>query len=217
MSNIARGGGSAGLGAGLGNGGTLTLRNSTITGNSVSGPFGAGFGGGLGNSGVATVINSTISGNQASGWGGGIGNFAGTVAVYSSTIAHNSEGFGGGVTNNGTTLLVQDDIISGNSGKNCSGAITSNGYNISSDKSCSFSNSGDMDNTDPMLGSLQNNGGPTQTQALQSGSPAIDAGNPSGCTDGQGHLLKTDQRGYPRPDTEDVAGCDIGAFERQTD
>jgi hypothetical protein len=47
--------------------------------------------------------------------------------------------------------------------------------------------------------------------------PAIDAGNPSGCTDGQGHLLKTDQRGKPRPDKEDTGGCDMGAYERQKD
>jgi len=52
---------------------------------------------------------------------------------------------------------------------------------------------------------------------LLSGSPAIDAGNPSGCTNGNGHLLKTDQRGFPRPDEEDKSGCDMGAFERQQD
>ena len=48
------------------------------------------------------------------------------------------------------------------------------------------------------------------------GSPAIDAGNPNGCTDGNGNLLKTDQRGYPRPDKQS-GRCDIGAFERQKD
>jgi hypothetical protein len=51
--------------------------------------------------------------------------------------------------------------------------------------------------------------------ALPSGSPAVDAGNPNGCTDGLGHLLKTDQRGMRRPDTEDTGGCDIGAYEHQ--
>jgi hypothetical protein len=64
---------------------------------------------------------------------------------------------------------------------------------------------------------LQNNGGPTDTMALLPGSPAIDSGNPGGCTDGQGHLLKTDQRGKPRPDKEDASGCDVGAYERQSD
>ena len=53
--------------------------------------------------------------------------------------------------------------------------------------------------------------------ALPIGSPAIDAGNPSGCTDGQGQPLKTDQRGKPRPDKEDTGGCDIGAYESQSD
>jgi hypothetical protein len=52
---------------------------------------------------------------------------------------------------------------------------------------------------------------------LLSGSPAIDAGNPNGCTDGNGNLLKTDQRGMPRPDKEDTGGCDMGAYERQSD
>jgi len=49
------------------------------------------------------------------------------------------------------------------------------------------------------------------------GSPAIDAGNPSGCTDGSGHLLKTDQRGMPRPDSDDTTNprCDMGAYETQ--
>ena len=60
-------------------------------------------------------------------------------------------------------------------------------------------------------------GGPTQTIPLLPGSPAIDAGNPNGCTDSQGHLLKTDQRGMPRPDREDQTGCDMGAYERQCD
>src|SRR5262249_39145340 len=91
----------------------------------------------------------------------------------------------------------------------------SNGYNLSSDETCHFNNVGDLNNTDPKLGPLQNNGGPTMTMALPSGSAAIDAGNPSGCTDGHGHLLTTDQRGMPRPDREDTAGCDIGAYEFQ--
>jgi hypothetical protein len=95
--------------------------------------------------------------------------------------------------------------------------MTSKGYNMSSDGTCNFSNSGDRNNINPKLGTLGNYGGPTQTIPLLSGSPAIDAGNPSGCTDGSGHLLTTDQRGYPRHDPEDTMGCDIGAFERQSD
>lgn len=96
-------------------------------------------------------------------------------------------------------------------------AITSHGHNLSSDGTCNFNNTGDLNNTDPLLGTLGNYGGPTQTIPLLSGSPAIDSGNPNGCTDGLGHLLKTDQRGKPRYDAEDTRGCDMGAFERQSD
>jgi hypothetical protein len=60
-------------------------------------------------------------------------------------------------------------------------------------------------------------GGPTETIPLLTGSPAIDAADPSGCTDNQGILLKTDQRGMPRPDREDKSGCDMGAYESQSD
>jgi len=114
------------------------------------------------------------------------------------------------------TVKLQNSIVANNSGANCGSGVTSMGYNMSSDGSCNFSNSGDRNNTNPLLGPLQNNGGPTQTMALLPGSPAVDAGNPSGCTDGNGHLLTTDQRGMPRPDSEDTGGCDMGAYESQT-
>jgi hypothetical protein len=49
-------------------------------------------------------------------------------------------------------------------------------------------------------------------------SPTVDKGNPKGCTDGEGHKLTTDQRGYPRPGKDKTdKRCDIGAYERQTD
>jgi hypothetical protein len=64
---------------------------------------------------------------------------------------------------------------------------------VSSDGTCNFTDTGDLNNTNPLLGPLQYNGGPTQTMALLAGSP--DAGNPGGCTDDRGRLLKTDQRG----------------------
>jgi hypothetical protein len=105
-----------------------------------------------------------------------------------------------------------------NADENCgSPQPVSKGYNLSSDGSCGFSSIGDMNNTGPMLGPLQTNGGPTQTMALLYGSPAVDAGNPNGCTNAAGYSLKTDQRGWPRPNREDVGGCDIGAYEFQGD
>jgi hypothetical protein len=209
-SNTADGGG--GIRTTLG---TMTINNSTINSNK-SGIDGGGAG--IDNEAAATINNSTITGNQGRGVGSGINN-GGTLIVNSSTVANNTASLGGGGIRNwyGTTT-VQNSIVSNNSvGQDCNGPIASKGYNLSSDGSCSFKGPGDMNNINPVLGKLGNYGGPTQTIPLLSGSPAIDAGNPSGCTDGNGHLLKTDQRGMPRPDTEDKTGCDMGAYERQGD
>ena len=129
------------------------------------------------------------------------------------------EGTGGGIFSeiNGTKAVLQNSIVASNGGSDCQGTMTSKGYNLSSDDSCSFNAPGDLNNTDPNLWPLQDNGGPTQTMAPLAGSPAIDTGNPDGCTDGHHDLLKTDQRGMPRPDTEDSGGCDRGAYESQSD
>jgi len=93
---------------------------------------------------------------------------------------------------------------------NCSGAIIDGGHNISSDDSCGFDPAnGSMPNTNPLLGWLQDNGGPTWTHALLEGSPAIDAGDDALCP-------TTDQRGAPRPldgNGDGLAVCDIGSFE----
>ena len=198
--------------------GTMHINKSTISGNST-GPGGGGAG--IENEDTATITNSTISGNSAgTGVGGGI-NQGDTLILSNSTVTDNSAstGEGGGIRNYFGTTTVENSIVANNtSGGNCNGGpIASNGYNLSSDGTCNFSGTGDLNNTDPKLGPLQNNGGPTQTQALLSGSPAIDDGNPSGCTDSNGNLLKTDQRGKLRPDKEDTGGCDMSAYERQSD
>lgn len=217
-----------GHGGGIHNSGTLTINNSTVDGNSaIIVTCGFSFhctavGGGIDNSGTLTVTNSTISGNSDSCSGAGFCNtdgaainaVFGTLEINNTTVSGNSAPQTGGISG---TATLQNSIVASNSGGNCFGTMTSNGYNLSSDGTCDFNDTGDLNNTDPKLGPLQNNGGPTQTQALLSGSPAIDAGNPNGCTDGNGHLLKTDQRGAPRPDKEDSSGCDMGAYERQSD
>jgi hypothetical protein len=205
------------LGGGIFNaGGTVAVNSSTISGNSASCTFGefcSGEGGGVVNHiGTMRISNSTLSGNSAD-YAGGILNRGSALTVNSSTISENT-GVGIDV---GLTATLQNNIVANNSGGNCAGTGTSHGYNLSSDNTCSFNGPGDMNNINPRLGTLGNNGGPTQTIPLLPGSPAIDAGNLSGCTDGQGHLLKTDQRGMPRPDREDKTGCDMGAYELQSD
>jgi hypothetical protein len=185
-------------GGGIYNAGSLVMTNSTIAQNAVQhtfGFFGLPTGGGISNRGPAIISNSTISGNSAAAnRGGDIWNYPGNWQ-----------------------LTLQNSIVANSSsGGNCNGAITSNGYNLSSDNTCNFGGRGDLNNTDPKLGTVGYNGGPTQTIPLLSGSPAIDAGNPSGCTGGQGNLLTTDQRGMPRPDPGDTGGCDMGAYESQS-
>jgi hypothetical protein len=200
-------------GGGIFNDGTLAIINSTISGNVALRPLPNG--GGIFNNGTLRISNSTISGNSASR-GGGIRNYnSGTLTINNSTLNGNHAAFGGGIRNDGTVTLQNSIVANSFSGGNCSGTMTSNGYNLSSDNTCNFNGLGDLNNTDPKLGQLGNHGGPTQTIPLLSGSPAIDAGNPAGCTDGHGRLLKTDQRGRPRPDKEDTGGCDMGAYEYQ--
>lgn len=154
--------------------GALVMTNTTISGNAVSPTF-ASASGVLVNGGTATLNNVTISGN--SGAGPQLGVLAGSVTVANTIIANAAIG------------------------PNCAGTITSSGHNIDSTNVCGFIAAGDLVNTDPLLGPLANNGGPTFTHALLAGSPALDAG--AACA-------AADQRGTVRP--QGVA-CDIGAYE----
>jgi hypothetical protein len=198
--------------------GSLTISNSTVSANET---FPIGLGAAIyippNTVGVLTINNSTISANVRGPAIRDDGGPNSSLYVNNSTLDNPI-----GLSNQTSTpVILQNTIVAGGKvggGRNCSGAgIGSNGYNLSSDNTCNFNNIGDLNNTDPKLGPLQSNGGPTPTQALLSGSPAIDAGNPNGCTDNNGHLLNTDQRGKPRPDKEDTGGCDMGAYERQKD
>src|SRR5262249_43979370 len=149
-----------------------------------------------------TIINSTVSGNSATADGGAILN-DGTLTILNSALSNNSAtGFGGGIFNEGvpSTVNIKNSIVArGQSGDNCvnEGTINSQGHNISSDNSCFSSGGTDLLNSDPRLGPLQDNGGPTFTHALLTGSPAIDAGDDSVL--GPPLNLITDQRGFPRP------------------
>jgi hypothetical protein len=181
-------------------GGLLSLNNSTVTGN---------IGSGIGNHyGAMTVTNVTLSSNWV-----GLTNDYGTAELTNVTIDGNSRYgvYHGGSLYTETVTLVNTLIA--NSPTNCyvyAIPLNSLGYNLSSDGSCTayFNQVGDLNNTDPQLGPLQNNGGPTLTQAPLLGSPAIDA-IPFGAN-GCGTTITTDQRGVTRP----IHGeCDIGAYE----
>ncbi len=112
-------------------------------------------------------------------------------------------------------MTVLNSIVAGNTGGDCYGTdkVTSQGYNIESGTSCSFTDANDQQDTDPLLDPLADNGGPTQTHALQAGSPAVEAipDGTNGCSAG----VSTDQRGAVRADGSSRGGtaCEIGSYE----
>jgi hypothetical protein len=207
ISNSTFSGNSAGNGGGLINQGTMTISTSTFANNSVSSQ-----GGGIYNSGPLTISTSTFANNSASVFGGGLFNILGnTVSISNSTFADNSASFnGGGLYIGSGTVTIGGSIVAENTGSDCSnisGTITDNGYNLESGTSCNFTGTGSLQNTNPQLLSLANNGGPTQTIALQQGSPAIDVIPTS-----SNLCSVTDQRGNSRPD-DNESSCDMGAYE----
>jgi hypothetical protein len=181
----------------------VTIINSTLSGNSTDYDGGALSTGTFKTPGTATVINSTISGNSASGSGGGIATNYSGLDVINSTISGNSAAdVGGGIVSSHAGVRLANSTVSGNSAASCGGVcggveigntilnanaagnidgpVISHGYNISSDDGGGYlTGPGDQINTDPLLGPLQDNGGPTLTHALLPGSPAIDAGDPN--------------------------------------
>jgi hypothetical protein len=223
-----QGSGSSGHGGGVYSGDESLVTNSTISGNSATA------GGGIYHfdfNGTLTLINTTISGNSSAGSGAGIYNYLGTLGLYNATVTENGantdeSGFdsGGGIYNaSGQSTYVINSIVSGNTlviptapfptlaSDECGGTITSFGYNIMAAVDTSHCTvAGAYTADDPLLGPLQFNGGTTQTHALSVGSPAIDKGNPAGCTDQFGAPINDDQRGVHRPYG---TYCDIGAFE----
>jgi hypothetical protein len=223
-------------GGGIHNNGTLNLVNSAVSNNMATNDGGgvhnnldldvtgsvldgnaAQRGGGIYNDHTAMLTNSTLSGNQATGDGGGAVfndahvSFSPSVSFLNATIAGNSSSArGGGVRNlnsmtSGNTIFAQntapaapdfDGFLSGSQGHNLIGNTSgSDGFLPN-----------DLQNVNPMLGPLANNGGQTRTRALLAGSPAIDAGQISGAP-------VTDQRGLSR---SMGSSTDIGAFEFNT-
>jgi CSLREA domain-containing protein len=194
------GGGRFGDGGGIYNNiASANLLRSTISGNS-SGTSGSG--GGIFANGSLVITNCTISGNTGGLQGGGLFNTGNSTTIKTTTIANNTapSGQGGGIWVE-TAPTVTDTIVANNSGGNCSSAPTDGGTNLQfPGATCgTFLQIGD-----PQLGPLANNGGSTQTHALQAGSPAIDRAT-TGCPP-----PADDQRGVLRPQG---GACDIGSFE----
>lgn len=225
-SNFAKYGGGIYHDGFITSGSLLTLVNSTVSGNSVAGPSptpspspqpgaaGAGiyvFGG------QAKLFNATIASNRVQlglplhpngGIGGGLYITAGAMfTAQNSVIANNTRG-------NGVIVDVPDDGFTDTSSGPINGELAFDLIQTTANFFITGPQGGNIVGQDPLLGPLQDNGGPTQTRALLPGSPAIDAAAFAGVTDDLGAPLTTDQRGFPRP--YPAGGrSDMGAFELQ--
>ncbi len=201
--------------------GTLNIDSSTVSGNSSVN------GGGVynGTSGTINATTNTFDGNTAARSGGAVMNTA-TITFTNNTISSNTAGSGGGIYNSFTATL-QNNIVALNTASPGSDLYSSNGgagftggYNLigNRDGSLGLESAPNMSGTtlnplDPVLGPLQNNGGPTFTRALHLGSPAIDAGTSTIILDQRGSLRPIDILSVPNG-TGNAA--DIGAYEAQS-
>jgi hypothetical protein len=218
-------------GGGIKNGGTLTISNSTIYNNTAV-SFGGGI---YSSSSTISLINSSVSGNKALYSGGiGVSNgtlniFNSTITQNAITATSTYYGYVGGIDNSGASVNLKNSIVAGNIGgsPDLYGNINGNNNNLIGNLSGASGTVGtgtDIVNVNPQLGLLQDNGNGIFTHALLSGSPAINAGNNALVLtdvfdlDNDGNNSETipfDNRGsgYTR-----ISGgtVDIGAFEFQS-
>ncbi len=229
-------------GGGIANGGTLTVTGSTFSDNSTNNSGGgilnyygmatvmgstfsnnsADYGGGIENdNGTLTVTNSTFSNNSAVQQGGGIFNeTGGTLTVTNSTFSSNSAdatGSGEGLhVDSGTATLRNTIIANSVNGRDCVGTLSgTNNNNLieSAANACGLTHgsSGNIIGFDPNLGALT--GSPAYFP-LNTGSPAIDAGDNATCA--AAPVNNQSQNGVTRPQDGDANGtkvCDIGSYE----
>jgi predicted outer membrane repeat protein len=187
----------------------IKFTNVTFSGNQANDNGGGIF---VNTTGVLNLANATIMGNTADANADGTGQGGGVVVDI--------------VADNAGLLNLQNSIIAGNldlspglftKAPDCDNTVTSEGYNLIGNLGRALNGNhcvivgdttGNKIGGDPNLGPLQDNGGPTLTHALKQGSEAIDAGNPSGCSDYYNLPLNEDQRGAVRE-----GRCDMGAYE----
>jgi Big-like domain-containing protein/parallel beta helix pectate lyase-like protein len=199
--------------------GTVTLTDSTVSGNATSAEPYAGilnYGGG-----TMTIIDSTVAKNSGAPGGVGVGAGVyntGTLTIIASTISGNT---GGGIySGQGRIATLGATIVAGNTGGNCvgydAGSLVSAGYNLTNDTTgtaCAFTAATDLVNKNPLLGALASNGGPTQTMLPGTKSPAANViPNPTLPLRGVPVCPATDQRGVARPGQGETR-CTIGAAE----
>ncbi|WP_440222723.1 IPTL-CTERM sorting domain-containing protein [Dokdonella sp. MW10] len=194
----------AGFGGGVSAGGVLTISNSTISGNAAS------YGGGVAAGAIGSLTNSTITLNtaNASNSSGTYGAEGGGVVILIGKGGKDSAPQGVGAANIGSSILFGNSgggtLFGADLGGTTGAAVT--GANALVGSSTLTLPPGTLSGN-PLLAPLANNGGPTQTHALGTGSPAIDAGNNAAA-------LETDQRGEGFPRVSGTA-ADIGAYETQ--
>ena len=195
--------------------GALTITNSTLSGNSAGSVGGGIF---MAKTLASSITNSTISGNTATSAGGGVVLISSApLRIGNSTVSGNTAGLSGGgiliYTTTGTLNLVST-IVANNTAESAGDIFGAAGASVNGTNSLVQTTSGfsfttnvnNITGQNPLLGPLANNGGPTLTQALLPGSPAIDKGsNPQ--------ALAFDQRGTPFARSN--GQTDIGAFEVQ--
>jgi hypothetical protein len=205
-------------GAGVHNTGSLDLVRSLVSANAVTKGDGGGIWSGGGS---VSLRNSTVSGNNVrdtgpgggAGEGGGVFAAAGSLILRNATVAENvASDQGLEDKTRGASIAIQDGVDAraansvvsayGGSIDGCRGQLLSEGHNVAPGTTCGLTTATDR-NLDPQLDPLQDNGGPTDTHALGVVSPAIDAADFSTCP-------SIDQRGVARPIG---AGCDVGAYE----
>jgi hypothetical protein len=215
-------------GGGVWNSYIMDVNFSLIANNSLP-ANGTSAGGGIYTNYGLSLFTSTVSGNVAAN-GGGIFSQITTpdntqTYLTGVTLAGNTAtnaGSAGGLESIGSRYsILRNTLIAnntpGNCGTNPARLITSLGNNLDSGNQCNFNAIGDKVNSNPRLGSLSLNGGPTRTMPLMGGSPAIDTADSVYCG-------MWDQRGFSGSVNDilsrDVDGngdgvltCDIGAFE----
>ncbi len=187
---------SGNVGGAISGDGTINISGSTFFRNTASN-----VGGAVGSDGTLNVVNSTFADNRASNTGS-------TFHVDAEATLNNVTIF----SVSGTAIKIDGSVTLSNTILEagvavCGGTLESAGNNIFFGDMTNCTVTGDTASdqvgADPLLGGLLDNGGPTTTQAIPAGSPAIDAGG----DDCESH----DQRGIPRPLG---GGCDVGAYER---